>query len=128
MTSQRIGSGILLFSLLTTVLIVAAADVFNQTHLFNRDWPPHARFHIGMQFTALVLISLYSFIGWRNRDWNRAAIAPITFWPGLFVAWMIPGTSPYAAPALEEMGFAINLVIAGVWTGLTALGWKLAKH
>ena len=74
----RLRRGILLFSLVTTVIIVAVADVFNSTHLFNLSWPAHARFHIGMQFTTLVLVSLASFYGWKRHLNSLAALAPIT--------------------------------------------------
>ncbi|MDP6437042.1 MAG: hypothetical protein QGG46_07400 [Gammaproteobacteria bacterium] len=35
-----------------------AAD-FNATHLFNPDWPPHARFHMMTVFTSAVAIALF---------------------------------------------------------------------
>jgi hypothetical protein len=35
-----------------------AAD-FNPTHLFNPDWPPHARFHMMTVFTSAVAIALF---------------------------------------------------------------------
>ena len=53
MTPRAWGRAILGFSIITTVGIVAAADVFNETHLFNPAWPPHARFHNAMQASTL---------------------------------------------------------------------------
>jgi hypothetical protein len=126
--SRRLGHGLLLFSILGTVAIVAIADVFNATHLFNPDWPGHARFHIGMQFTTLVLVSAASLWGLLRLDSPAlAALAPATFWPGLFVAWAIPGTDVYASEHLRAIGVPINLVLAAVFLGLTALGYRLSR-
>ena len=127
--SRRLGHGLLLFSILGTVAIVAIADVFNATHLFNPDWPGHARFHIGMQFTTLVLVSAASLWGLLRLDSPAlAALAPASFWPGLFVAWAIPGTDVYASEHLRAVGVPINLILAAVFLGLTALGYRLSRR
>jgi hypothetical protein len=125
---RRLGYGLLLFAIVGTVAVVALADVFNATHLFNPDWPGHARFHIGMQFTTLVLVSAASLWGLlRLGSPALAALAPASFWPGLFVAWAIPGTDVYASEALRGVGVPINLVLAAVFLGLTALGYRLSR-
>ena len=121
---------VLAFSILATVAIVAVADVFNATHLFNPAWPGHARFHIGMQFTTLVLISLVSLSALRFEltpvKARIAALAPVTFWPGLLVAWFIPGTDVYASEALRQTGVPINLVLAAAFIAITLWGLRLA--
>lgn len=132
MSMTSLSRGLLGLSVVGTVVIVAVADVFNTTHLFNPDWPPHARFHIAMQFTALVLVSLFSFralLGRPSRDqaW-LAALAPATFWPGLLVAWLIPGTDPYATEALRATGVPINILAAVLFLTLTGVGVLLAKR
>lgn len=123
--------GLLGFAIVGTVAIVAVADVFNATHLFNPYWPGHARFHIGMQFTTLLLVSaasLWALTGPLARGRALlAALAPATFWPGLFVAYAIPGTDVFAREALREMGVPVNLILAGVFLALTALGVALAR-
>lgn len=125
MTRAALGKGLLGFAIVATVAIVAIADVFNATHLFNPDWPGHARFHIGMQFTTLVLVSLFSLVALRRGQAWAAALAPGSFWPGLFVAYLIPGTDVYASQALRELGVPINLLLAAVLLGITALGIAL---
>ena len=35
------------------------ANDFNATHLFNPDWPPHARFHMMMVFSDAVALALF---------------------------------------------------------------------
>jgi hypothetical protein len=101
------------------------ADVFNATHLFNPDWPGHARFHIGMQFTTLLLVSLFSLAALLQGQVWAAALAPASFWPGLFVAYVIPGTDVYASEALRELGVPINLLLAAVLLVVTVLGVQL---
>ena len=99
-----------------TVLIVAVADVFNSTHLFNPNWPGHARFHIGMQFTTLVLVSavsLAALAGPLTREQLFiGALATLSFWPGLLVAILIPGTDVYASEEVRDVGFPINIALA----------------
>lgn len=128
MTTQAWGRAILGFSIVTTVLIVAVADVFTPTHLFNPAWPPHARFHNAMQAWTLLLVSVVSFAGLLRGRYDVAAIAPATFWPGLWLSLPVPGTTVYATDAAAEGGIPINLVIAALWLALTALGYRLATR
>ena len=127
MTRAALGKTLLGFAIVATVAIVAIADVFNATHLFNPDWPGHARFHIGMQFTTLVIVSLFSLAALRRGQVWASALAPASFWPGLFVAYLIPGTDVYASEALRELGTPINLILAAVLLGITGLGVVLQR-
>ena len=127
MTRQTLGQLLLGFAIVATVVIVAIADVFNTSHLFNPDWPGHARFHIGMQFTTLLLVSLFSLAALlRGQIW-AAALAPGSFWPGLLVAYLIPGTDVYASEPLRELGVPINLVLAVMLLLMTAVGIALLR-
>ena len=109
----------------------AAADLFNRLHLFNPDWPPHARFHNAMQGTTLFLVSLASFTALSGPlTWPKAelaALSPITFWLGLFVAWCVPGTSVYASKALQDRRLPWNILVAAVFLLLTATGLWFAR-
>ena len=91
MNAQTWGRTILGFSIATTVLIVAVADVFNTTHLFNPAWPPHARFHNAMQAWTLLLVSAVSFAALLRGRFGVATIAPATFWPSLWLSLPVPG-------------------------------------
>ncbi len=122
MNRSSLGKAMLGFAIVATVAIVAIADVFNASHLFNPDWPGHARFHIGMQFTTLVLVSLFSLAALRRGQVWASALAPASFWPGLFVAYLILGTDVYASESLRELGIPINLLLAAVLLGITGLG------
>lgn len=128
MDSRVWGRRVLGFGIVTTVLIVAVVDVFNSTHLFNPDWPPHARFHNAMQAWTLLLVSVVSWIGLQRGQYGVAAIAPATFWPSLWLSVPIPGTTSYATPAMAEAGIPINLIIAAIWLALTVTGYRLATR
>lgn len=128
MTSPTLGRWLLGFSIVSTVLVVAVADVFSPTHLFNPEWPPHARFHNAMQFSTLLLLSGVSLWGLSRGQHLVAALAPATFWPGLFMALPAPGTSVYATDGLRDVGIPVNLVIAAVWLVLTFVGYRLAAR
>lgn len=125
---QRLGRLLMGAVIIGTVGIVAVADIFNATHLFNPDWPPHARFHNAMQAWTLFLVSIVSLAALRHGQIGVAAIAPATFWPSLWLSWPVPGTSPYAAPALEAIGFPVNLAIAAVMLVLTGLAAWLSRN
>lgn len=130
MNHDLLAKRILGFTIIASVIIVAVADVFNRTHLFNPDWPSHARFHIGMQFTTLLLVSVFSLAALRGpldrAKAMTAALAPVTFWLGLPVAWLIPGTDVYATDELRQLGMPINIVLSAVFFAIAMLGVRLA--
>ena len=112
-----------------TVGIFAVADMFRDTHLWNPAWPGHARFHLGIQFTSLSLLAAVgTYFLLRRKEVSRAelvigTLAPATFWPGLFVAALIPGADVYSTEGARQNGYPANLAVAGFMVALTALGW-----
>jgi len=73
------------------------------THLFNPDWPPHARYHSACWLIVITLAALGSlWLLWgkyRERD-SRLSILSAAFLPGMFYvsflpALLFPGTSPW---------------------------------
>ncbi|MAU59569.1 MAG: hypothetical protein CMI62_02435 [Parvibaculum sp.] len=62
-------AGILVFGLLIPILEV------NETHLFNPDWPPHARFHDAWQLlTNAGLAALCLWLVWARGQIALAAL------------------------------------------------------
>jgi hypothetical protein len=110
---ERTGKG---RSLLTSVAALTAAGGFladwNRTHLFNPEWPPHARFH-NAQTIALGSCGLY-FLCRRGKD-PRSDLALGVLLPSLF--WVAQGAS-FTFPRAEgvEAKFP-ELVprVKGVW-------------
>lgn len=131
MSLPKIGLGLLGFVIITTVIIVFRVDVFGPHHLFNENWPGHARFHIVMQATALFIVSLFSL--WalikmpKTKEWLAVAIlAPVSFWSGIIIGPLVEGTDIYASEALRAVGFPINFALAIIYLSLSITGYILA--
>lgn len=112
---------------------------WNRTHLFNRRWPPHAKFHdawsillgTGLGATALRLL-------WRGgRDPELAlalgAALPALFWGGQGGSFLFPGTAgmdaefPHELPRVAGVPLNEGVGSAGM-LALTALGYALARR
>lgn len=113
---------------LLSLLLVGGAVVsvlvdWNESHIKNPTWHPHAVFHDVVLLGFLSLTSLWAlFLLWRQTAEPRiavlsAAAVPVFFW-GLFpVAWAVPGSSPSAKwdgnpPAFLDLdgGLAVETV------------------
>ena len=120
-----------------TILGTGRADL-NDTHVFNSQWPPHARFHgaagwgtvAGSQLLALWLL-------WRPGQTERgrdlavktAALLPAVSWVPFFLALATPGTAvedhPGHLPRLA--GVPANLVPATLIPAISAVGYALHR-
>lgn len=128
--------------LLSLVLIggIAAWIGFqwNDTHVFNSLWHPHARFHavqLGFVLCGISLLSVWllwsKFIEPR-KAMLLASVMPLLFWGGEFVGLAVPGTHP--SPDLLHpntfnlLGLDIhgNLFFSGLMILLTLLALGLA--
>ncbi|MGQ1795801.1 DUF6640 family protein [Kocuria oceani] len=115
-----------------------AAD-WNHTHLFNPNWPPHARFHDAMTITMGALLGaggLYALN--RNgpdpgRDTTMGALLPAVFWTSMGAAFAFPGTQglqaefPHLVPRVRSVWIDERFASAGM-LGLTALGYGLDRR
>ena len=100
---DRTGIGRLL---LTSAAALTAVGGFladwNRTHLFNPEWPPHARFHDAMSIalgTLLGTCGLYFLLRRRGKD-PQADLALGALLPSLF--WVAQGAS-FAFPGAEGL-------------------------
>jgi uncharacterized membrane protein len=109
-------TGRILISLVSVLTIVTPwlAD-WNETHVFNDAWSPHARFHVGHTMllgTVLGLLALH--LTWRRTgdgrdDVRTAALVAASYWIAQAGAILVPGT------ATVDPEFAHRLpVVAGV--------------
>jgi hypothetical protein len=134
----RISRLVLSGAALGTIAGTGRADL-NRTHVFNPDWPPHARFHsaagwgslAGSQFLALWLL-------WRpgedadNGDLaiKIAALLPAVAWVPFFPALATPGTAVEDEPGhlARIAGVPANLVPATLIPIICAVGYTLHRH
>ena len=78
-------------------------DVFNETHVFNPRWTPHAKFHGAQGVSMCVALSLMSlYLLWRRHPsasareqkqalWDAMLVLDLN-WFTQFAAWWFPGT------------------------------------
>ena len=133
------GRAILTFVLIATFAVSDAVD-WNETHLFNPSWTPHAKFHdVAMLhlLTGVCLMALW--LLWRRSleplvAAKVAFLIPVIFWAAFFYAtWLVPGTSLKAMPD-EELpaiaGFELypNWIIAAVNVILATVGYLIRRR
>jgi hypothetical protein len=132
MLSRNSGRLVLTFANLGTIVGPIGAD-WNASHIFNQQWPSHARFHgvIGLGTpTSLALFALWHL--WtspRERRLGRAlaAAVPMAYWGSFFPALAVRGTGlddpPHAVGRIA--GIPVNLFWATFTTAAALGGWLL---
>ena len=133
-----IGKWLLSLIALLTVLGPYGAD-WNETHIYNPNWSPHAKFHSAQTMllgTLLGLLSLYFLWSrrWRAQGGLRVgAILAALYWVTQFGSIFFPGT------AMVDPEFAGHIPLIGVLglnqlaldlmlLGLVALGFWLERR
>ena len=104
--------------------LVAAVTIFgsfladwNTTHIYNPNWPPHAKFHNGQTMAVGVLLGLAAlFFTWRRRGDARtnliaAALFDAFYWISQAMAFLFPGVA-WTDPNLLKPGQTLHPVIA----------------
>jgi hypothetical protein len=103
---------------------VAAVTIFgsfladwNTTHIYNPNWPPHARFHNGQTMSVGVLLGLAAlFFTWRRKGDARtnlisAALFDAFYWISQAMAFLFPGVA-WTDPNLLKPGQSLHPVMA----------------
>ncbi len=132
---QNIGRILISIAAIITGVIPILAD-WNDSHIFSKQWSPHARFHgVTSLSMATILSSVALWLLWRpssDRDATvtAAAAVPIAYWGPFFFARFVPGTG------VEDPGHRL-VRIAGVPSNLlgaaaamltSGLGWYLDRQ
>jgi hypothetical protein len=135
---MRVGRLVMSGAAVGTIVGTARADL-NATHVFNPDWPPHARFHgaagwgtvAGAQLLALWLL-------WRPGSTSAeqdlaartAALLPLVAWAPFFAALATPGTAVEDHPGHlpRVAGVPLNLVPATLVPAGAGLGYLLHRR
>ncbi len=134
---MRVNFGRMLISLaaIITAVVPFLAD-WNDSHLFSKQWSPHARFHgvVSLGMTSL-LSSVALWLLWRRSPDQDAAVTvaamiPIAYWGPFFPATLVRGT------AIEDPGHRLvriagvptNLLGAGATVITAGLGWFIDRR
>lgn len=138
MNRNKLGKWVMTFVLVAGAVVSTAVD-WNETHLFNPAWHPHARFHDALFLMILDAMSLVVlWLLWRRSTEPEvglkvAALFAAAVWtPFFYIEALIPGTSLLASdnvPVLKvgSMTFAPNVVVAAVLFLLTLVAYWLAR-
>ncbi|KAI4862514.1 hypothetical protein F4820DRAFT_450902 [Hypoxylon rubiginosum] len=103
------------------------ADCFNETHMFNPRWPPHAKFHnVQTVCLAVMLSGLTLYYSWREaktaelrREFVFAsAITGSIYWLAGLLSILPPGTMgvdpEFGGPAFPQAKVFVGFMSAGL--------------
>jgi hypothetical protein len=111
---------------------------WNKTHLFNPNWPPHAKFHDAWTITLgsfLGSAGLYFLLRKgknQNQDLNLAALLPAMYWSAQAISFTYPGAKgleaefPERVPRIGGVWISEHFA-AGTMLSLLSLGYMLEK-
>jgi hypothetical protein len=130
----------LIFSLLGVSLPVGShfAD-FNETHIFNPLWTPHAKFHGGQTLMFSILLGLLSiFFAWRRTTDRLNTVMAVSalsaiYWVAQAGAILYPGTAAFdpefVTPTSYLLGLPQQSYIQIAYLGLTGIAaWLALRH
>jgi hypothetical protein len=122
------GRALISLTSLVTAVGPYKAD-WNETHVFNPDWPPHAKFHNGQTMSlglALGTTSLWQL--WRRptpAGLDAGAVLASLYWVTQISALAYPGSRAVDPPGADRFPQAKIAVPA---LALTALGYVLERR
>ena len=134
MKSTNAGRAVLTFAAVVTGVTPFLAD-WNDTHIHNDRWPPHAKFHNAQTLSMGALLAGASlFFTWRRTGGVRANLLPAVgfgslYWVSQAMAFAFPGvawTDPHLlkpGQRLDQFPQQVPLEIAML--GITAAGASL---
>jgi hypothetical protein len=132
---REAGRGLLTLANVITVVGPVNAD-WNESHIFNKGWPSHARFHAVAALamtTALTSLNVWSL--WSGSTDPRtsrlfAMAVPVGYWAPFFLAPLVPGTGVddprYRVARIA--GMPVNLLAAAATTATAVAGWLLDRR
>lgn len=121
-------------------LIADAIGPAAAQHLFNANWPPHAKFHDAQYIVMSMLIGVIALVllARTGHDSSTGLLVPAailsTPWLGMFGALVFPGTSmldpEFDTPSAYVLGVHPQILVAAVLLGvlLTAVLLDIRRH
>ena len=106
------GRLVLTFAAAVTGITPFLAD-WNETHIYNEKWPPHAKFHNAQTLSMGALLSAASlFYIWRSKNGVRANLLPAVvfsslYWVSQSMAFAFPGVA-WTDPHLLKPGQSLE--------------------
>jgi len=103
---------------------------FNETHIYNPSWPPHAKFHNAQTMSSGVALSLATLVNlWRPGSGrvgvDAAALSASVYWVSQLSAFFYPGTASVDPPGRDnwpQLRYAIPIMT------VIGTGWALSRR
>ena len=136
MTKERWGVYLIGFAAVTSIVVPVAVD-WNETHLFNPDWPGHAKLHDAMSFLmSMGLGGAALWLIWaperrRGPLLALAAFLSVWGWASLILGGFIPGATyqntaeNLPAPSIAGITIWPNAALSWIIVVLALVGWRL---
>jgi hypothetical protein len=135
------GKSLLTFLLGVFPLLNVLFD-WNQTHVFNPTWPPHARFHAAWgSVLAWAVVAIAIWLLWRRSAEPEvgakvALLVLLAIWtPFFYLTLVVPGTSleddatpPAVQHKIAGMMVEPQVVVAIIFLLLAIWGYRLARR
>ena len=102
MMKFKIGKYIITLVALVTMFAAYGAE-WNETHIYNPRWTPHAKFHNGQTMAfgtllgALALYCLWVRRGDEHQNVKLAAVFAVLYWAAQSLAFLFPGVASFDA-------------------------------
>jgi hypothetical protein len=130
-----LGRSLLTLANAITVAAPLAAD-WNDSHIFNKRWPGHARFHgvtalaMAVGLSSVNIWSVWSRRGDQSTARFFAAAVPVAYWAPFFVAPLVPGTAVEDTPhpVGRVAGVPVSLLGAAATTATAVAGWFIDRQ
>jgi hypothetical protein len=111
---------------------------WNNTHLFNPRWTPHAKFHDAMTITLAGILGSTSFYLLQKKDGDPqnqllwGTILPSFFWASMATSFAFPGAKGLEAEFPEKIKKVGGVILnegpaSALMLSLLALGYIAAK-
>jgi hypothetical protein len=102
---------------------------FNETHIYNESWPPHAKFHNAQTMSSGVALSAATLINlWRPTSGrvgvDAAALSASVYFVSQLSAYFYPGTASVDPPGKDnwpQLHYTLPMLAA------IGTGWALAR-
>lgn len=103
---------------------------FNETHIYNESWPPHAKFHNAQTMSSGVALTVATLINlWRPTSGrvgvDAAALSASVYFVSQLSAFFYPGTASVDPPGKDnwpQLRYTLPMLAA------IATGWALARR